>query len=47
MYRIRVGRNIEGFGMSPGITKEQRLAVEELMNTTFTSLKEEIDTCMD
>ena len=25
--RIRVGRSIEGFGLSPGITKEQRLEV--------------------
>merc|ERR1712066_583070 len=24
--RIRVGRSIDGFGLSPGITKEQRLA---------------------
>jgi len=28
--RIRVGRSIEGYGLSPGITKEQRLKVEEL-----------------
>ena len=35
---IRVGRNIEGFGMSPGITKEQRVAVEELMKNTFSNL---------
>ena len=25
--RIRVGRSIEGFGLSPGITKQQRLDV--------------------
>merc|ERR1712106_710459 len=29
--RIRVGRSIDGFGLSPGITKEQRLGVEKLM----------------
>ena len=29
--RIRVGRSIEGFGLSPGITKEQRLEMEGLM----------------
>merc|ERR1719317_1596449 len=29
--RIRVGRSIDGFGLSPGITKEQRLGVEGLM----------------
>merc|ERR1712131_302556 len=29
--RIRVGRNIDGFGLSPGITKEQRVGVEKLM----------------
>jgi protein-arginine kinase len=28
--RIRVGRSIQGFGLSPGITKEQRVGVEEL-----------------
>merc|ERR1711931_575374 len=29
--RIRVGRSIDGFGLSPGITKEQRVGVENLM----------------
>merc|ERR1719431_520933 len=29
--RIRVGRSIDGFGLSPGITKDQRLGVEGLM----------------
>jgi len=28
--RIRVGRSINGYGLSPGITKEQRVAVEKL-----------------
>ncbi len=36
--RIRVGRSIEGFGLSPGITKEQRLDVENLMKSTFQKL---------
>merc|ERR1712147_384640 len=36
--RIRVGRSIDGFGLSPGITKEQRVGVESLMkNATATS----------
>merc|ERR1719431_52399 len=30
--RIRVGRSIDGFGLSPGITKEQRIGVEKLMS---------------
>merc|ERR1711936_1360651 len=37
--RIRVGRSIQGFGLSPGITKEQRVGVEKLMKSataTFT-----------
>merc|ERR1712037_442101 len=35
--RIRVGRSIDGFGLSPGITKEQRVGVETLMkNATAT-----------
>merc|ERR1739844_168084 len=36
--RIRVGRSIEGFGLSPGITKEQRLGVETLMKSAFAKL---------
>merc|ERR1712144_74002 len=28
--RIRVGRSIQGFGLSPGITKEQRVGVEKV-----------------
>merc|ERR1712158_45210 len=33
--RIRVGRSIQGFGLSPGITKEQRVGVEKLMQGAF------------
>merc|ERR1739845_325435 len=40
--RIRVGRNIDGFGLSPGITKEQRIAVEKLMKKTFSNLTEDL-----
>merc|ERR1712045_560257 len=36
--RIRVGRSIEGFGLSPGITKEQRLEMETLMKSAFQKL---------
>lgn len=39
--RIRVGRNIEGFGLSPGITKEQRQEMEQLMIKAFQSLEGE------
>ena len=38
--RIRVGRSIEGLGLSPGITREQRLKVEEIMKTAFEKLGE-------
>merc|ERR1711972_653029 len=38
--RIRVGRSIDGFGLSPGITKEQRLDVENLMKKAFANLRE-------
>jgi len=37
--RIRVGRSIDGFGLSPGITKEQRLGVENLMKHAFKKLE--------
>merc|ERR1712038_2065974 len=33
--RIRVGRSIDGFGLSPGITKEQRVGVESLVSNAF------------
>ena len=36
--RIRVGRSIDGFGLSPGITKDQRLGVEILMKKAFANL---------
>jgi arginine kinase len=36
--RIRVGRSIDGFGLSPGITKEQRVAVEALMKNALSKL---------
>merc|ERR1712203_602639 len=38
--RIRVGRSIAGFGLSPGITKEQRLEMEGLMKTAFGKLED-------
>jgi len=37
--RIRVGRSIDGFGLSPGITREQRLGVENLMKKAFANLE--------
>merc|ERR1711970_252888 len=36
--RIRVGRSIDGFGLSPGITKAQRVGVENLMKKAFANL---------
>merc|ERR1712051_695194 len=36
--RIRVGRNIDGFGLSPGITKQQRVDVEALMSNALSKL---------
>ncbi|CAL4123114.1 unnamed protein product [Meganyctiphanes norvegica] len=41
--RIRVGRSIDGFGLSPGITQEQRLAVESLMKNAFTKLTGDLE----
>jgi len=37
--RIRVGRSIDGFGLSPGITKVQRLEMEALMKKAFANLE--------
>merc|ERR1712106_1283682 len=36
--RIRVGRSIDGYGLSPGITKDQRLGVENIMKSAFKEL---------
>ena len=40
--RIRVGRSIDGFGLAPGITKEQRLGVENLMKKAFANLNDDL-----
>merc|ERR1712033_160916 len=40
--RIRVGRSIDGFGLSPGITRERRLGVENLMKNAFTKLTDDL-----
>jgi hypothetical protein len=37
-FRIRVGRSIQGFSLSPGITKEQRVAVEKLAASALSKL---------
>merc|ERR1712037_127976 len=37
--RIRVGRSIQGSGLSPGITKQQRVDVEALMKNAFAKLE--------
>jgi protein-arginine kinase len=36
--RVRVGRSIDGFGLSPGITKQQRVDVEKLVSTALSKL---------
>merc|ERR1719402_1251296 len=36
--RIRVGRNIDGFGLSPGITKQQRIDIEKLISSALSKL---------
>merc|ERR1712072_141101 len=40
--RIRVGRSIDGFGLSPGITKEQRVGVEKLMSSALGKLTDDL-----
>merc|ERR1711935_987238 len=40
--RIRVGRSIDGFGLSPGITKEQRVGVETLMKSAIKNFPAEL-----
>jgi len=40
--RIRVGRNIDGFGLSPGITKQQRIDIEKLMSSALAKLGDDL-----
>merc|ERR1712179_784506 len=40
--RIRVGRSIARFGLSPGITKEQRLEMEGLTKNAFAKLEDDL-----
>merc|ERR1712115_150463 len=40
--RIRVGRSIDGFGLSPGITKQQRIDVENLMKNALGKLTDDL-----
>merc|ERR1711981_1243105 len=40
--RIRVGRSIDGFGLSPGITKQQRIDVEKLMSSALGKLTDDL-----
>jgi len=40
--RIRVGRSLDGFGLSPGITKEQRLEMEKLMISAFAKFENDL-----
>merc|ERR1711989_270119 len=36
--RVRVGRNVDGFGLSPGITKQQRIDIEKMMSSALQRL---------
>jgi len=40
--RIRVGRSFNGFGLSPGITREQRLELESLLKNALQALSDDL-----
>jgi len=40
--RIRVGRSLDGFGLSPGITREQRQEMEKLMISAFAKFENDL-----
>ena len=42
LSRIRVGRNVESFGLSPGITKQQRLDIESAAKEAFSKLDDRL-----
>ena len=41
--RIRVGRNLADFPLGPGITKEQRDKVEELVSGALSKMKDDLE----
>jgi len=41
--RIRVGRSFNGFGLSPGITKQQRLDLEKLLISAFSNFTGDLE----
>ena len=42
MYKCKTSSKIVGYGLSPGITKEQRLEVENLMKNAFQKLSDDL-----
>ena len=41
-FRVRVGRNLDGFGLCPAITQEQRLEVEYILKKAVSSLEDDL-----
>ena len=41
-FRVRIGRNLDGFGLCPGITKEHRIEVEDILKKSVMSLEDEL-----
>ena len=42
LCRVRIGRNIDGYGLSPGITKEQRIEVEDILKRSVVNLEDDL-----
>ena len=42
LYRVRIGRNLEGFALCPAMTQEQRIEVEEILRKAVSSLEDDL-----
>ena len=40
--RVRVGRNVHGFGLCPGMTKDERIEVEDILKRSVMNLEDEL-----
>ena len=42
LTRVRVGRNVHGFGLCPGMTKDERIEVEDILKRSVMNFEDEL-----
>ena len=41
-YRVRIGRNLRGFGLCPGMSNEERIEVEDILKRSVMNLEDDL-----